>query len=137
MGDNNLDKTPKWQRLTHKDIVIVTHQLNTAAHHIWLSPPMRQEAGFLSYTCFLTETDIKNIAHNLHLVLLKEALANWLSGWWYWEADSEALWEAVSRIKSQIDDQLKEHHEASQQQAAVKVHKGLVEVGLDQVKCVL
>jgi len=79
--EDGLDKILKWQQLTRKDLMLVTHQLIEAACHIWLSPPMHLEAGFLSFTCFLTKIDIKNIACDLHLVASKEALANQLCGW--------------------------------------------------------
>jgi len=74
--EDDLDKTPKWQWLTRKDLIIAAQRLMTAACHIWLLPPVHEEAAFLSYTCFLTDTDIKNITCDLHLVSLKEVLVN-------------------------------------------------------------
>ena len=105
---NESDKTPMWQRLTRKDYPLVIDPLRQAAWHIWFSSPMRPEANFLSVTCFLSERHIKNIVQDFHLLLSKDNLAARLHDWRYWDTDGQALWEAICKIKSDIQNHLEE-----------------------------
>jgi len=139
---NESDKTPKWQRLTWKDYPLVIDPLWQAAWHIWLSSPMLPEASFLSVTCFLSKANIKNIVQDFHPLLSKDVLAARLHGWCYWDTYGQALWEAIYKIKLNIQGHLEEIHEiaknrwqeASQRLAAEKVHNSLVVARLDQIK---
>lgn len=138
----NIDKTPKYMVPLERDLKLVGRLLEVAALRIRQMQPRHSDALLISSKCFLTETDIKSITRNFHLVVSKDILASRLVGWRYWNSSGELLWSVVKALVEDLRDDLRERREeanakrrdTNQKKRDDKVHEELANLDLLHIK---